>query len=48
LVQELDRERAARIGAAARSAALARHTYAMRALEVEEALEGQAVGSVAG
>jgi spore maturation protein CgeB len=48
LVQELDRQRAARIGAAARSAALARHTYAMRALEVEEALEGQAVGSVAG
>jgi spore maturation protein CgeB len=48
LVEDLDSGRAARIGAAARNAALARHTYAMRALEVEEALEAQAVGSVAG
>ncbi len=48
IVEALDPERAARIGAAARQTALAHHTYAIRALEVEEALEGQRVGSVAG
>jgi spore maturation protein CgeB len=48
LVQTLDPERASAIGTAARKIALARHTYAMRALEVEHTLEGQTVGSVAG
>ncbi len=48
LVEALDCERARRIGAAARRKALAQHTYAARALEVEDTLDGQTVGSAAG
>ncbi|WP_119300740.1 CgeB family protein [Dongia deserti] len=48
ILEGLDAERAARIGAAARRAALHRHTYAIRAVAVEETLEGQKIGSVAG
>jgi spore maturation protein CgeB len=48
LVETLDPERASAIGAAARKAALARHTYAVRALEVEQVLDNETVGSVAG
>ena len=48
LVQELAPERAASIGMATRRTALARHTYAARALEVEQVLEGHVVGSIAG
>jgi spore maturation protein CgeB len=48
LLETLDPARAAAIGAAARKGALARHTYAMRALEVEQTLEGHTMGSIAG